>query len=168
MIPPGVTVLPALPLTPAGKVDRRALAGLAPADRRAAAGAYAPPRDPIEELLAPLWAEVLGVERVGVHDDFFTLGGHSLLGMQLTSRVADLFGVRLTVRALFEARTVGGLAERIAEELAAAGSRRRHPGGDAGGAGRHGYGNSGRKAGELSWMIVRSWSNRSPRTTSGG
>ena len=119
MIPPGVTVLPALPLTPAGKVDRRALAGLAPADRRAAAGAYAPPRDPIEELLAPLWAEVLGVERVGVHDDFFTLGGHSLLGMQLTSRVADLFGVKLTVRALFEARTVGGLAERIAEELAA-------------------------------------------------
>jgi acyl carrier protein len=84
-----------------------------------AAGGYEAPRNPIEELLAPLWEEVLGVERVGVHDDFFALGGHSLLGVQLISRVRDLFGVKLPVRALFHATTIGDLAERIAEEMAA-------------------------------------------------
>jgi acyl carrier protein len=77
------------------------------------------PRNPIEELLAPLWEEVLGVARVGVHDDFFALGGHSLLGVQLVSRVRDLFGVKLPVRTLFQASTLGDLAERIAGEMAA-------------------------------------------------
>ncbi len=125
MVPAGFLLLPALPLTPNGKVDRKALAKLGPEERRAAAsasdadGGYTAPRNAIEELLAPLWEEVLGVPRVGVHDDFFALGGHSLLGVQLISRVRDLFGVKLPVRTLFHAATLADLAERIAEEMAA-------------------------------------------------
>jgi amino acid adenylation domain-containing protein len=124
MVPAGFLLLPALPLTPNGKVDRKALARLGPEKRRADqggedGGGYVAPRNPIEELLAPLWEEVLGVAPVGVHDDFFALGGHSLLGVQLVSRVSDLFGVKLPVRALFHASTLGDLAERIAEEMAA-------------------------------------------------
>jgi amino acid adenylation domain-containing protein len=122
MVPAGFLLLPALPLTSNGKVDRKALARLAHGERRAdrdSAGGYVAPRNPIEEMLAPLWEEVLGIERVGVHDDFFTLGGHSLLGVQLVSRVRDLFGVKLPVRTLFHATTIGELAERIAEEMAA-------------------------------------------------
>jgi amino acid adenylation domain-containing protein len=124
MVPAGFLLLPALPLTPNGKVDRKALARLGSEERRAnaatdATAGYVAPRNPIEELLAPLWEEVLGVARVGVHDDFFALGGHSLLGVQLVSRVRDLFGVKLPVRTLFHATTIGDLAERIAEEMAA-------------------------------------------------
>jgi acyl-coenzyme A synthetase/AMP-(fatty) acid ligase/acyl carrier protein len=119
MVPAGFLLLPALPLTPNGKVDRKALARLGADEHRPATAGYAAPRNPIEELLAPLWQEVLGVERVGVHDDFFALGGHSLLGVQLVSRVRDLFGVKLPVRTLFHATTIAELAERVAEEMAA-------------------------------------------------
>ncbi len=118
MVPAGFMILPELPLTPNGKVDRKVLAGLGPA-APAEAGGHVEPRNPIEELLVPLWCEVLGVGRVGVFDDFFALGGHSLLGVQLISRVRDLFGVKLPVRAVFSAATVADLAERIAEEMAA-------------------------------------------------
>ncbi|HSU83482.1 MAG TPA: non-ribosomal peptide synthetase, partial [Thermoanaerobaculia bacterium] len=118
MVPAGFAVLPELPLTPNGKVDRKALVGLGP-ETRAESGGYMEPRNPIEELLVPLWSEVLGVERVGVFDDFFALGGHSLLGVQLISRVRDLFGIKLPVRAVFSSATVAELAERIAEEMAA-------------------------------------------------
>ncbi|HEY3570033.1 MAG TPA: amino acid adenylation domain-containing protein [Thermoanaerobaculia bacterium] len=118
MVPAGFLILPELPLTPNGKVDRKVLAGLGP-EARAEAGGLVVPRNPIEELLVPLWSEVLGVERVGVFDDFFALGGHSLLGVQLISRVRDLFGVKLPVRAVFSSATVAEMAERIAEEMAA-------------------------------------------------
>jgi acyl-coenzyme A synthetase/AMP-(fatty) acid ligase/acyl carrier protein len=118
MVPAGFLLLPELPLTPNGKVDRKVLAGLGP-EARAEGDGYVAPRNPIEELLAPLWTEVLGVERVGVFDDFFALGGHSLLGVQLISRVRDLFGVKLPVRVVFSSATVADLAERIAEEMAA-------------------------------------------------
>jgi acyl-CoA synthetase (AMP-forming)/AMP-acid ligase II/acyl carrier protein len=118
MVPAGFAVLPELPLTPNGKIDRKALAGLGPAER-AGGGGHVEPRNAIEELLVPLWREVLGVERIGVFDDFFALGGHSLLGVQLISRVRGLFGVKLPVRAVFSAATVAELAERVAEEMAA-------------------------------------------------
>jgi amino acid adenylation domain-containing protein len=106
LIPSAFVTLPALPLTPAGKVDRAALA--AP---EATASAEAP-RTPMEELLAAIWAEVLGVE-AGPGDSFFALGGHSLLAVRVLSRVREAFGVDLPVRALFAAPTIRALAGAI-------------------------------------------------------
>ncbi|WP_164003075.1 condensation domain-containing protein, partial [Pyxidicoccus caerfyrddinensis] len=94
------------------KVDRKAL----PPPQSVSsspAGTYVPPRTPTEELLAGLFAQLLRVPRVGVHDSFFELGGHSLLATQLVSRVRSTFGAELPLRALFEAPTLQGLASRI-------------------------------------------------------
>ncbi|HYG61708.1 MAG TPA: amino acid adenylation domain-containing protein, partial [Thermoanaerobaculia bacterium] len=114
MVPGAFALLEELPLTPSGKVDRKALEKLAPArDERAAEPAAIRPRTPSEEILAAIFAEVLRHERVGLHDGFFDLGGHSLLATQVVSRVRQAFGVELPVRELFEAPTVAGLAERI-------------------------------------------------------
>jgi acyl carrier protein len=74
---------------------------------------YAAPRTPLEEEIAALWAEILHVERVGVHDNFFELGGHSLLATQMIFRLRDACKVELPLRALFERPTVAGLAEAI-------------------------------------------------------
>jgi amino acid adenylation domain-containing protein len=111
MVPSAVVALDILPLLPNGKVDRRALARLpaTPAHQLEGAGAAAP-RTPVEELLAVLWCELLGAERVGIHDNFFALGGHSLLATQLASRVRDAFGVELPLQRIFEAPTVAELA----------------------------------------------------------
>ncbi|HYG63657.1 MAG TPA: AMP-binding protein, partial [Thermoanaerobaculia bacterium] len=121
MVPAGWAVLDALPLTPHGKVDRRALAS-AEAEEPVGGAAWAAPRTPTEELLAGLWAGLLGRERVGLHDDFFDLGGHSLLATRLVTRMAGAFGVEIPLRAVFEAPTVAGLARKVEE--ARAGSRK--------------------------------------------
>jgi aryl carrier-like protein len=106
----------ALPLTPNGKLDRRALPRPDLAAGRGA-DAYLAPRTPVEELLAAAWADVLRVERVGVHDNFFELGGHSLRVVQLISRVRDACGTELPLRTVYEGPTVAQMAETLANAL---------------------------------------------------
>ncbi|MEM7482027.1 MAG: amino acid adenylation domain-containing protein [Acidobacteriota bacterium] len=123
MVPETITVVPELPQTPNGKVDRKALAERASglAVRTAREGERIAPRDPGERLIAEIWAEVLGLPSAGalsVHDDFFALGGHSLLAAKAAARVGDAFGMDLELPVLFENRTVARLAEHIAEGLA--------------------------------------------------
>jgi amino acid adenylation domain-containing protein len=109
MVPAFFVALPALPLDPNGKVDRRALARIEPAPA-AGESAGATPRTPLEEALAGLMGEVLGRPRLGIHDDFFTSGGHSLLAVRLVSRLRESLGVELPLRRLFEHPTVAELA----------------------------------------------------------
>jgi len=117
MLPAALVALPALPLTPSGKLDRRAL----PAPDLAAPEAgrpYAAPRSPLEALLAHIWAEVLGVERVGVSDSFFELGGNSLSATQATTMVQEVLPIELPLRNVFEAPTVAGIAAFIERTIA--------------------------------------------------
>jgi natural product biosynthesis luciferase-like monooxygenase protein len=112
MTPTAFVFLDTLPLTPNGKLDRNALP--APdSTRRDLASNYVAPRTPLEEQLTQIWAEVLGVERVGIQDSFVDLGGHSLLSLQLMTRIRETFQVELPLRALFESATVATLAEAI-------------------------------------------------------
>ena len=119
MVPKVIMEMECLPMTPNGKLDRRALASIVPKEQRDDK-AYIAPRTPEEEVLAKIWAELLQVEQVGIHDNFFELGGHSLLAMQQISRVRKVFAVELAVRELFDTRTLAGLAGRIAEKRARA------------------------------------------------
>jgi acyl carrier protein len=116
MIPSAFVLLEALPLTPSGKVDRRALPP--PEQGRLEEGSgYVAPRDVVEEVLAGMWTEILRLERVGVYDSFFELGGHSLLAMQLISRIREAFRVDFPLRLMFEDPTVAGMsAALIAQE----------------------------------------------------
>lgn len=108
MVPTAFVRLKMLPLTPNGKVDRRALAP--PDISEEQDKVFVAPRSALEKMVADLWAEVLGVERVGVHDDFFELGGHSLIGTQLMSRVRALFEIELPMSTLFDASNVAAMA----------------------------------------------------------
>ncbi|MFC7277317.1 amino acid adenylation domain-containing protein [Paractinoplanes rhizophilus] len=108
MIPAAYVAVPSLPVGPSGKLDRRAL----PEPGAHAAAGHVPPRTAVEEILAGIWADVLGADRIGVHDDFFDLGGHSLLATQVLARVRAAFGVELPVAELLSGRpTVEHLAE---------------------------------------------------------
>jgi len=112
MRPSGYVMVEAMPLTVNGKVDRRALP--APdTTRPELEEEFAAPTTQVEEMLAGIWAEVLGLERVGIHDNFFELGGHSLLATQLASRVHHAFQIELPLRAIFERPTVTALAESV-------------------------------------------------------
>jgi amino acid adenylation domain-containing protein len=112
MMPSAFVLLEAMPLTPNGKIDRRSLR--APDTNTAEFESnFTQPRTPDEQLIAEIWAEVLGLERVGIHDNFFELGGHSLLATQAISRLREAFQVEVPLRSLFESPTVATVTESL-------------------------------------------------------
>ncbi len=125
MVPGAFAVLSELPLTPTGKVDRRALQRLEPARP---AGGGTPPRTPAERAMADLWREVLGVAEARREDDFFTLGGHSLLATQLAARVRATLGVEIPIRQLFEHPVLADFAALVAAGPGSPRRSRRPPG----------------------------------------
>ncbi|MET8419236.1 non-ribosomal peptide synthetase [Streptomyces sp. NPDC005134] len=120
MVPSAFVLMEEFPLQPSGKLDRAALPDPA-ADRPELSGAYVEPTVPLEWVLAGIWAEVLELDRVGVADDFFDLGGHSLLVTQAVSRIRDLFRVDFSIRSFLAASTVLALAVQIRSAAAEAG-----------------------------------------------
>jgi iturin family lipopeptide synthetase A len=120
MVPAAFVTLGEMPLTPNGKLDRKAL----PPPESESSGQrndYVAPRNEVEAKVAEIWAELFGVERVGIHDQFLELGGHSLLAIQLISRLRAAFQTKVTLRGLFESPTVAQLAEVIAQGPGAGG-----------------------------------------------
>ncbi|MEM7344017.1 MAG: amino acid adenylation domain-containing protein [Chloroflexota bacterium] len=111
MIPADIILLPTLPLTPHGKIDRRAL----PTPSLVTKRVYTPPKTPAEMKLADIWADVLTVESIGIHDNFFDLGGHSLLATQVISRIQRAFQIELPLRSLFEHPTIAALAKAVVQ-----------------------------------------------------
>jgi amino acid adenylation domain-containing protein len=118
MVPATFVVLDTLPLTPNGKVNRRALPTPDPV-RPDLAETFVAPGSYVEEILAGIWAQVLGIDQIGVYDNFFELGGHSLLVTQVMTRVCEAFQVELPLRSFFEAPTIAALALVIEESLIA-------------------------------------------------
>ncbi|MHC2831692.1 amino acid adenylation domain-containing protein [Bacillus sp. F9_6S_D1_P_5] len=112
MIPTHFIEMEVLPLTPNGKIDRKILP--APKEQLVIENVLSP-RTPVEELVASIWSEVLGMEHIGIQDSFFELGGHSLLATQVAFRLQDAFQIELSVRELFEHSTVETLAERVVQ-----------------------------------------------------
>jgi amino acid adenylation domain-containing protein len=109
MIPGAFVTVESFQLTGHGKIDRQAL----PRPERAGHQPYVPPRTPLEELLAGIWEEVLDAGRVGVHDNFFELGGHSLLAAQVLTRIRRELGLDVSLGLLFEAASLGELADLV-------------------------------------------------------
>jgi acyl carrier protein len=117
LVPSVFVTLDRLPRTPAGKVDRQALPRPG-GERLERPARYAAPRTPLEEALAGIWAALLRRDRVGIHDNFFALGGHSLMAMRVLLRVRQAYGVDLPLRTLFETPTVAGLGLAVLHRLA--------------------------------------------------
>lgn len=114
MVPSAFVVLDELPLTPNGKIDRKALPEPGTGHRELGAR-YIAPRTALEGVLAEVWADVLDLDRVGVMDDFFALGGHSLLSTRVAARLRDLFQVEVPLHLIFHDPTVAGLARALAQ-----------------------------------------------------
>ncbi|MTE11445.1 non-ribosomal peptide synthetase [Nocardia aurantiaca] len=112
MVPAAIVVLDALPLTPVGKLDRKALP-----EPELRQGEYRAPTNPLEEAVAAAFAEALGLDRVGVDDDFFTIGGNSLLATGIVAKLRELTGAEVMVSWFFTEPTVAGLSARIASAL---------------------------------------------------
>jgi amino acid adenylation domain-containing protein len=117
MVPSAFVMLESLPLTPNGKVDRKALSTIE-VTHSELESTLVLPRTPLEEILANTWAEILGLEQVGINHNFFELGGHSLLATRVISRIDDVLQVELPLRTLFEKQTVAELAASIVQSLA--------------------------------------------------
>lgn len=110
MVPSAFVILDSFPLTPSGKVDRKALPE--PDKKRVdLENAFVGPRTPIEELLAGIWCDVLGVKKMGIYDNFFELGGHSLLAVQVLYRLREIKGKSFPLAHFFQSPTIAGLAE---------------------------------------------------------
>jgi acyl carrier protein len=109
MIPAAFDWVDAWPLNANGKLDRSVLAGRA-SQPRSALEQFIPARTPLEERVAQIWTEVLRCDRIGVRDNFFDLGGHSILAMRIVSRIEDALGVRLPLAAVFDRPTVAEMA----------------------------------------------------------
>jgi len=117
MLPAVFMFLDAFPRTPIGKIDRLALPE-PEIDRTALESNYVAPTNPVEEIIAEIWAKALNVEKVGIHDNFFALGGHSLMATQIIARVREQFQVDIPLKRIFEAPTIANLALIIAESQA--------------------------------------------------
>jgi len=113
MVPAAFVRLLQLPLTANGKLDRKALP--APEDEAYARHAYEPPQGEIEATLTRLWEALLGVDKIGRHDNFFALGGHSLLATRLINRIRITLNADISLHALFETPTIAGLARQLGQ-----------------------------------------------------
>ncbi len=113
MIPSYFVFLERMPLTPNGKIDRKALPAPDQESAAVSAAEYVAPRTPIEQKLAQIWSQVLGIEKIGVNDNFFELGGHSLLATQLVSRIREEFDVEFPLRTVFEIPFIADMAKKI-------------------------------------------------------
>jgi acyl carrier protein len=152
MVPSAFVPLEALPLTPNGKLDRKAL----PAPELASAeDAYVAPSRPLEAQLAEIWAEVLGCARVGVKENFFDLGGHSLLLMQVQARIRETMDRKIPIVDLFRLPTVAALAEHMGGEAEGAGGSQPAPEG-------------GRRRGRDRAAVRRALAGKSGGTTHNG
>ena len=120
MVPATFVFLSQLPLTPSGKLDRKALPAPGSIDVEIENTTFEPPSTPIEEDLAKMWTEVLRVDRVGINDNFFAIGGDSILSIQIISRVRSAFGVEIPLPELFRTPTIKRLAEIVEERFLAA------------------------------------------------
>jgi acyl carrier protein len=118
MVPSAFVTLEEVPLTPNGKVDRKALPEPGQRSGEAAAG-YEAARTPVEEVLCRIWERLLKTEQVGIHENFFELGGHSLLATQVISRVRESFSIELPLRVIFESPTITEIAETIEKAMRA-------------------------------------------------
>ncbi|MBD2494910.1 non-ribosomal peptide synthetase [Nostoc sp. FACHB-280] len=116
MMPAAFVTLEALPLTPNGKVDRKALK---PPEFTPGSASSLTPATPIENLLAGIWAEILGIDKVGIDQNFFELGGHSLIATRVISQIRQVFQIELPLRYLFEKLTIAGLAKEIEKAIQA-------------------------------------------------
>ncbi|MGB3656117.1 MAG: amino acid adenylation domain-containing protein [Rivularia sp. (in: cyanobacteria)] len=115
MVPAAFITLEALPLTANGKVDRKAL--IVPDLTQISSSDIVPPSTPVETLLAGIWAEILGIEKIGINHNFFELGGHSLIATRVISQIRQVFQVELPLRYLFETPTIAGLAKEIEKAI---------------------------------------------------
>ena len=117
MIPSLLVTLDSMPLTASGKISRKGLPAIDPSllesERR-----FDAPRTPVEQVLAGLWAEILGLDQVGIHDDFFEIGGHSILAARLVSQIKEIFQIELSLRTFFEERTAARLAALMVADAA--------------------------------------------------